>query len=114
MKIVVALAAVTLALAGCSNAPARAGSTATTTASVYGPTVEDPQPLTPRERFILDYRSMKPGDTRTDTEVFELAVFVCDALVNRAVPLDVVLQGFADQGFTPEQSGWIVARAECY
>jgi hypothetical protein len=53
--------------------PVGEGTAPTTTSRPFiGPTVPDPQPLTPNERFILAYRSIRPGDVRTDAQVLAL------------------------------------------
>lgn len=115
MKISTAILALLLALAACSTQKPQPHETqaAPTTTKIYGPTVANPRPLTPREKFIFDYRSMKPGDVRTDGEVFALNTIVCGSIVNGTLMLDSVLRDFRAQGFTPEEAGWIVARAEC-
>lgn len=109
MKRIIAFALITLALAACTSTtepPSVPG--ATTTTRFYGPTVADPQPLTPDERFVLDYRSMKPGDTRTDAEVLALVPLVCGAGT-----VDVTLATLAQVGYTTDEAGWLYARVAC-
>ena len=107
MKKTAIAAAVPFLSAACSTS-LPSDPTLSTSTRVYGPTVENPRPLTPAERFILDYRTMKPGDTRTDPEVAALVPLVCDSQSFAAT-----LTALAENGYTPEESGWIIARADC-